>query len=148
MRVLRTLYNQLFYPLFILLGIFGAIGAIVFSIPLSLYMKLTRKPSQHELFEESFHRAISLIEMHKVRFGDYPENLSVSGVIQYLVSDDLKVTQAVQYQKVESGYELNIGAEDSIQIRLPRGFWQGLGLLKTNVEGFSGPQQAERDRIR
>jgi hypothetical protein len=146
MRLLKALYDKLFYPLLIVMGIFGALGAMVFSVPLALYMKLTRKPSQHELFEEVFHRAISLIEMHKVRFGDYPENLSTSGVIQYLVSNDFKIFQSItRYQKNEIGYELNIGTEDSIKIRLPMGFWQGLGLVKTNVEGFPGRSTMESD---
>jgi hypothetical protein len=134
---MKFLKDKLIWPLFILLGILGSIGAMVFSIPLGLYMKLTRKPSQHELFEEVFHRAISLIEMHKIRFGDYPENLSKPGVIQYLVSDDLKVIQSISYQKLESGYELNVGTEESVRIRLPNTFWQGLGIARTNVVGFS-----------
>jgi hypothetical protein len=80
-RLLRALADKLTYPLFIILGILGSFGAVIFSIPFALYLKLTQKPSQHELFEEIFHRAISLIEMHKIRFGDYPENLMASGVV-------------------------------------------------------------------
>jgi hypothetical protein len=133
---MKFLKDKLIWTLFVLLGILGSIGAIVFSIPLGLYLKLTRKSSQHESFEEVLHRAISLIEMHKIRFGDYPENISMPGVIQYLVADDLKVIQSISYQKIESGYELNVGTEDSVKILLPNGFWQGLGITKTNVVGF------------
>lgn len=134
---MKFLRDNLIWPLFILLGILGSIGAMVVSVPLALYMKLTKKPSQHELFEEVFHRAISLIEMHKIRFGDYPENLSKPGIIQYLVADDLKVIQSISYQKLESGYELNVGTEELVRILLPDSFWQGLGVAKTNVASFS-----------
>ncbi len=139
MKFLKNVYGQLFYIVMILLGLLAALGGIVLSIPISLYAKVFREKSNNELFEEIFHRAISMIELHQVRFGHYPENLSVPGIIQYLVADDFKIISTVLYRKVDSGYELNIGTDETIKIKLPRDFWQGLGIIKTNVDGGPNP---------
>lgn len=84
--------------------------------------------------DQSFKTAISLIELHKVRTGSYPEKLQ-----------DLKFTgdwdpisiNAVQYQRLADGYELNLKRgwiSMPKQLSYPSEFWQGLGLKQSNIK--------------
>jgi hypothetical protein len=91
-----------------------------------------RKQADAKFGDQNFKSAIALIELHKVRFGTYPERLS-----------DLKFTgewdqiwiSAVAYTKLPDGYELDLvrGWVGTPELAYPPEFWQGLGLRKSNV---------------
>jgi hypothetical protein len=67
-----------------------------------------------------------------VRFGSYPASLAD---LRFLGAWDQNWISAVEYQRLEDGYELNltrgwVGAPD---LKYPSEFWRGLGIRKTNV---------------
>ncbi len=97
-------------------------SALVFSV---LACGQFRKQADAQFGDQNFKSAIALIELHKVRFGSYPEHLSD---IRFTGQWDQIWMSAVTYTKLPDGYELD----------LVRGFWRGLGLRKTNVHRSGG----------
>ena len=95
------------------------------------------KQADAQFGDQNFKSAIALIELHKVRFGSYPDQLS-----------DLKFTgqwdqiwmSAVRSTKLADGYELEVvrGWVGTPELSYPPEFWQGLGLRKTNVRHTGG----------
>jgi hypothetical protein len=88
-----------------------------------------------------FKNAISQIEMHKLRNGSYPGSLSD---LQFLAAMDSGMFQFVEYQKLDSGYELNfkenvfssiIGEKRKpVNLEYPAEFWKGLGCVRSNAK--------------
>ncbi len=83
--------------------------------------------------KQNFVSAISLIELHKVRNGAYPESLKD---LQYLGDWDGVWISRVRYEKTGEGYNLyvEIGWIGEPDLRLPIGFKKGLGLKESNIE--------------
>lgn len=84
--------------------------------------------------DQYFKTAISLIELHNVRNGDYPDTLDD---LEYLGEWDKMIYNAVEYKKLDEGYELNlkqgwIGKPENLDY--PKEFWKGLGLRKSNMK--------------
>jgi len=82
--------------------------------------------------DQNFKSAIALIELHKVRAGSYPASLED---LKFLGAWDRNWLSAVEYRKLEDGYELNLtrGWVGTPDLKYPAEFWRGLGLRKTNV---------------
>jgi hypothetical protein len=82
--------------------------------------------------DRNFKSAIALIELHKVRFGSYPNSLAD---LKFLGSWDQNWLSAVEYEKLEDGYELNLtrGWVGTPDLKYPSDFWRGLGIRRTNV---------------
>lgn len=83
--------------------------------------------------DQHFKTAISLIELHKIREGNYPEVLDS---LKYIGDWDIAIFQSVQYKKLPDGYELNVVGPFEIpdKMKYPEDFWRGLGLRKSNVK--------------
>jgi len=119
-----------------------AIVATPFQI---VYHLFSFRKSSHKTFdrgyeENNFNQSIALIEMHKIRFGDYPKTLYDKTFRQFLSSQDKRIAHtSVMYYKRENGYELHLNSQDAIQLEYPTEFWNGLGLVETNVKGFKPP---------
>ena len=84
--------------------------------------------------DQHFKTAIALIELHKIRFGEYPATLDS---IKYVGDWDKIAWTSVKYQKLDTGYELDLtngfmGIPDSLEY--PIDFWQGLGLVRSNIK--------------
>lgn len=84
--------------------------------------------------DQNFQTAISLIEMHKIRNGSYPVILDS---IKYYGDWDAMAISSVKYVKVGEGYNLDlvngwIGKPQ--ELSYPDDFWQGLGLIKSNLK--------------
>lgn len=84
--------------------------------------------------DQHFKTAIALIELHKVRNGSYPDKMTD---LEYLGDWDGAVYSTVEYKKLTDGYELNLtrgwaGKPESLNY--PDGFWDGLGLKKSNMK--------------
>lgn len=78
-----------------------------------------------------FKTAIALIELHRVRFGSYPDSLDD---LEFLATGDLAAVMNVSYQRVRDGYELDLlTIERPADLRYPARFWQGLGIRRSNV---------------
>jgi len=84
--------------------------------------------------DQHFKTAIAFIELHKIRTGQYPESMDS---IKYTGEWDILIKMSVRYEKVDSGYNLDlingwIGRPKSL--KYPDDFWKGLGLRKSNLK--------------
>ena len=110
--------------------------AIVFSTILcSCKFEEFQEMAGQQFTDQYFKTAISLIELHKIRTGEYP---IVLDSIKYIGDFDEAALESVEYRRLDSGYELNISSvwpsQDSIDISYPDEFWSGLGLVKSNLK--------------
>jgi len=83
--------------------------------------------------DQHFKTTIALIELHKVRNGAYPENLKA---LQFTGDWDAIAINSVEYTRLENGYQLNVtrGWVGQPTLSYPKEFWQGLGLVKSNLK--------------
>jgi hypothetical protein len=84
--------------------------------------------------DQGFKTAISLIELHKTRFGAYPENLKE---LRFTGDWDGISLSSVEYHREGDGYELNLTrgwVAKPKTLSYPKEFWQGLGLVKSNLK--------------
>lgn len=84
--------------------------------------------------DQHFKTAIALIELHKVREGEYPSSLDS---LKYLGDWDKAIFSSVKYTRLNDGYELDlingwIGKPKNL--KYPPEFWKGLGLVKSNLK--------------
>ncbi|WP_343747407.1 hypothetical protein [Fluviicola sp.] len=96
--------------------------------------KKLEEESNKAFGDQHFKTAISLIELHKVRTGSYPESLDS---LKYLGDWDQIVYGSVKYKKLVDGYELDltkgwIGKPKTL--KYPADFWKGLGCKKSNLK--------------
>ena len=84
------------------------------------------------LKDQAFKTALAVIELHKIRYGLYPESLDE---VQFLGDWDKAMPYYVEYKLLENGYELNIIGDTKYFKRsdYPSDFWSGLGLQKSNL---------------
>jgi hypothetical protein len=100
----------------------------------SCNFKKLEEQSNQTFGDQHFKTAVSLIELHKVRYGAYPENLDS---LKYLGEWDYMVPSSVYYEKLEGGYQLDLvnGVNEKPKgLTYPREFWQGLGCVKSNLK--------------
>ncbi|WP_404389379.1 hypothetical protein [Pseudoalteromonas phenolica] len=81
---------------------------------------------------QNFVSAVSMIELHKVRNGEYPTDLEQ---LEFLGDWDGIWLSSVKYEKLQNGYNLYVerGWTSKPTLHLPVKFKQGLGILDTNV---------------
>lgn len=82
--------------------------------------------------DQHFKSAVSAIELHKTRTGEYPSTLND---LEYLGDWDMIWLHAVRYEKSDAGYKLFIerGWMGEPSLKLPAGYKVGLGLIDSNV---------------
>jgi hypothetical protein len=92
-----------------------------------------RQQADAQFGDQNFKSAIALIELHKVRSGSYPNSLAE---LKFLGAWDQTWLSAIEYRKLQDGYELNVtrGWVRQPDLQYPAVFWQGLGIRKTNVK--------------
>lgn len=93
-----------------------------------------KEQANQQFGDQHFKTAISLIELHKIREGEYPNTLKD---LKYLGDWDRIMYNSVKYRRLETGYELDlingwIGKPEELQY--PEEFWNGLGLVKSNLK--------------
>jgi hypothetical protein len=95
------------------------------------------KRADAQFGDQNFKSAIALIELHKVRFGSYPDRLSD---LRFTGQWDQIWISAVKYTKLPDGYELDLvrGWVGTPELSYPPEFWQGLGLRKSNMKRSGG----------
>ena len=101
-----------------------------------------QKQADAKFGDQNFKTAISLIELHKVRFGEYPRTLQD---LQFVGDWDKIALSAVEYARVDSGYSLDVtrGWVGKPTLHYSSEFWHGLGLRRTNMNpelGVVAPQ--------
>ncbi|MBO9492025.1 hypothetical protein J7384_16815 [Endozoicomonas sp. G2_1] len=82
---------------------------------------------------QNFVSAISIIELHKTRNGEYPNSLDD---LEFLGDWDAIWLSAVKYEKSGEGYNLYLerGWVGKPSLEFPANFKIGLGIKKTNVK--------------
>ena len=92
-----------------------------------------QKEADQKFGDQHFKTAVSLIELHKIRFGEYPGSLSD---LKFTGDWDQLHLANVEYKRVGSGYELNLtgGWVGRPELKYPDEFWKGLGLVKSNLK--------------
>ena len=93
-----------------------------------------KEESDQTFGDQHFKTAISLIELHKVRNGLYPDNLDS---LKYLGGWDEMVHSSVSYKKLEEGYQLDLvkgWVGKPKNLKYPDDFWKGLGCVKSNLK--------------
>lgn len=83
--------------------------------------------------KQNFVSAISIIELHRLRNGVYPDNLKA---LEFLGDWDGIWLSAVRYTKNGDGYDLFLerGWAGKPALKLPARFKRGLGIKSSNVE--------------
>lgn len=84
--------------------------------------------------DQHFKTTIALIELHKLRYGSYPEKLQD---LTFTGDWDAIALNSVSYQRIGDGYELDVvrGWVGAPALSYPPAFWKGLGLVASNVGG-------------
>ena len=78
--------------------------------------------------DQHFKTAVSLIELHKVRYGEYPESLEK---LKFTGDWDAIIYHSVAYTKEKKGYSLMVtkGFKNKPNLSYPDEFYQGLGMI-------------------
>jgi hypothetical protein len=99
-----------------------------------------QKQADQKFGDQHFKTAISLIELHKVRFGEYPSALRD---LKFTGDWDPIALNSVEYKRVGNGYELNLskGWVAKPDLKYPDEFWKGLGLVKSNLKPSRDAEQ-------
>ena len=92
-----------------------------------------QKDADEKFGDQHFKTTISLIELHKIRHGAYPESLKE---LKFTGEWDAIALSSVDYKRLENGYELNVtrGWVGQPTLTYPADFWRGLGLVKSNMK--------------
>lgn len=109
------------------------VGIILLLAVLSCNFGDFQKEADAKFGDQHFKTAIALIELHKVRFGEYPKNLNE---LKFTGEWDKIIFSSVEYQRLENGYELNVvrGWAGKPELKYPEEFWKNLGLVKSNLK--------------
>ena len=100
-------------------------------LSLSLFGCDFQEEANQKFGDQHFKTAISLIELHKVRFGEYPHSLKD---LKFTGDWDQMALQSVKYSKVEDGYTLTVtnGWVGKPSLQYPAEFWNGLGIINAD----------------
>jgi predicted membrane protein len=148
MGSLNSLLSRLAFILRVILMIPWTIFWLIFAIivaPFQIAYHMSNAGNQlHQNFDQNhadqnFKRGIYLIEIHKLRFGSYPNTLNDPNFTAFMGEWDKFIYQSVTYSKHENGYELNLNSQENAQLEYPELFWSGLGIIRTNVKGLRQP---------
>ena len=93
-----------------------------------------KEQANQQFGDQHFKTAIALIELYKVREGKYPPSLDS---LKYLGDWDKIIFSSVEYKRLDEGYELNLingWMGKPKELTYPDGFWNGLGLRKSNLK--------------
>ena len=83
--------------------------------------------------DQHFKTAIALIELHKLRFDEYPDTLAD---LKFTGDWDQLALASVSYERINNDYSLDVtrGWVGEPELTYPDEFWQGLGLVRSNVK--------------
>lgn len=91
------------------------------------------KESTAKFADQQFKSAIALVELHKIRTGEYPASLEEA---RFPGDWDKLGFENLKYERLGDGYGLDVvGPGDSPpELTYPADFWKGLGLVRSNVK--------------
>lgn len=98
-----------------------------------------KEQANQQFGDQHFKTAIALVELHKLREGEYPQTLND---LKYVGDWDRIIFSSVKYTKLDDGYELDLingwmGKPEELEY--PDDFWKGLGLVKSNMKKIAVP---------
>ena len=95
---------------------------------------LPKQELDNKFGDQHFETVIALVELHKVRYGEYPASLED---LKYVGDWDRIALGSVAYRRLpDGGYALDVvrGWVGQPEVAYPPDFWQGLGLRQSNVK--------------
>ena len=78
---------------------------LIFLFATSCGMEKFKEEANQQFGDQHFKTAISLIELHQTRTGDYPDKLKD---LKYLGDWDRMIFNSVKYEKLTEGYKLDL----------------------------------------
>ena len=110
-----------------------SLTAAVLSVAIVLSGCAFQQAADRKFGDQDFKTAIALIELHKIRFGEYHSSLKE---LKFVGEWDAIALDGVSYKRLDNGYELNAvkGWVGKPELKYPPEFWRGLGLVKSNVK--------------
>jgi len=114
-----------------------AAASLAVSVAACLACGQIRERADAKFGDQNFKSAIALIELYKVRYGSYPDQLSD---IKFTGEWDQIYLSGVKYNKLPEGYQLDLvrGWVGTPELSYPPEFWQGLGIRHSNVRRTGG----------
>jgi hypothetical protein len=102
-----------------------------------------KKRADQEFGDQHFKTAIALIELHKTRYGEYPDTLDD---LKFIGQWDRIALASVEYERLGDGYSLNLsrGWLGKPTLEYPEEFWQGLGIRASNQIQPTGDTSADK----
>ena len=77
--------------------------------------------------DQAYKDAIALVELHKLRNGQYPEKISH---IEFKGDWDMLNLENVKYQRKDNGYTIIVEGLLLDSVKYPEKFYQGLGIIR------------------
>ncbi|MFW5887129.1 MAG: hypothetical protein ACOCUL_05165 [Bacteroidota bacterium] len=108
--------------------------SLMMMLMVSCYSDKYKKIADNHFGDQHFKTAVAIIELHKIRYGEYPENLDS---LKYLGDWDKDIKRSVKYKKVKDGYHLDLLkgiVSNPANIEYPADFWNNLGVKKSNIK--------------
>ncbi len=113
----------------------NSLFGIVFVVLLTGCSLDFKEKANQQFGDQHFKTVIALVELHKVREGEYPLSLDS---LKYLGDWDLAHISSVKYQRLnDDEYELDLingWLGKPKELEFPEGFWNGLGCKKSNFK--------------
>jgi hypothetical protein len=107
--------------------------AILLLLVMALSACSFKKDADQRFGDQHFKTSIALIELHKLRFGEYPASLKE---LKFTGEWDQIALINCAYKRDGNGYDLDLvsGWMGKPELKYPDEFWRGLGLVKSNMK--------------
>jgi hypothetical protein len=107
--------------------------AVLMSVGMALSACSFQKQADRQFGDQHFKTTIALIELHRLRFGEYPASLKE---LKFTGEWDQIALSSCAYKRDGNGYQLDVikGWMGKPDLKYPDEFWRGLGLVKSNMK--------------
>jgi len=105
------------------------------ALPVTPVRPFTIRRSLHpDAADQLFTFAIAFIELHRLRFGTYPDSLEALPFLS--AYDRHSLVKGLRYEKLPDGYALDVVRSngEKPELSYPPDFWKGLGIRRSNVD--------------
>ena len=108
-------------------------NAVLLLLVMALSACSFKQEADKKFGDQHFKTTIALIELHKLRFGEYPASLKE---LKFTGDWDQIALNSCTYRRDGNGYDLDVvrGWVGKPELKYPDEFWRGLGLVKSNLK--------------